>query len=98
MLTVTGIFKQKTRGTSENLRSFQKTMVIVPSGTGFCIKNEMLHINNVTMAQVKTAFKPIAAAAPTPVQVIYFNKHLRKYFLLIKYLSYRIKLQLLLHQ
>lgn len=39
-------------------------MVIVPVGGGFCIKNDMLHVTNLTMAQVKTAFKPIA---PVPI-------------------------------
>lgn len=34
-------------------------MVIAQFGSGFCIKNDMLHVNNLTMAQLKTAFKPI---------------------------------------
>lgn len=78
MLTVTGIFKQKTKSSNENLRSFQKTMVIVPSGTGFCIKNEMLHINNVTMAQVKTAFKPITQQPAVPVVTVSNDTTLKK--------------------
>lgn len=73
LLTVTGIFRERTKLT-ENIRSFQRTLVIVPSGTGFCIKNEMVHISNATMVQIKTAFKlrpqpspapPLATAAPS---------------------------------
>lgn len=73
VLTVTGIFREKQSGTvtiRNDLRSFHRTLVIVPVGGGFCIKNDMLHINQLTMAQVKTAFKPIAPAPVTtgPVQ------------------------------
>lgn len=79
LLTVTGLFKERT--TNENnllLRSFQRTLVIVPSGSGFCIRNEMLHINNVTYHQEKKAFKVIiqhptqTTSLPVvqPVQVI----------------------------
>lgn len=63
------------------LRSFHRSLVIVPNGNGFCIKNDMLHVNTLTAAQVKTAFKPIAPApvttgpiqqpiVPTPTQAI----------------------------
>lgn len=69
LLTVTGIYRERSKP-SENICSFQRILVIVPSGSGFCIKNEMLHINNATMAQIKTAFKsnaqPNIAPAPTP--------------------------------
>jgi len=70
LLTVTGIFRERAKPT-ENICSFQRILVIVPSGSGFCIKNEMLHINNSTMNQIKTAFKsnvqPAAAPIPPPV-------------------------------
>lgn len=66
LLTVTGIYRERSKQ-SENLCSFQRILVIVPSGSGFCIKNEMLHINNPTMAQIKTAFKPIAQPNPAPI-------------------------------
>lgn len=73
VLTVTGVFREKRQGsTVTNLRSFQRTLVVVPSGSGFCIRNEMLNINNPTPQQVEKAFKgPLAAAsAPaTPVVV-----------------------------
>lgn len=74
MLTVTGVFKEKSKSSTTNLRSFQKAMTIVPSGSGFCIKNELLHFSHVTMAQVKTAFKqPAAAAAPVVAQQVTFK-------------------------
>lgn len=41
-LTVTGMFKErKQTGSSTHVRSFQKSLVIVPSGSGFCIRNEV---------------------------------------------------------
>lgn len=67
LLTVTGVYRERAKQ-SENLCSFQRILVIVPSGSGFCIKNEMLHINNVTMAQIRTAFKSKAVPTPAPIQ------------------------------
>lgn len=62
-LTVTGVFRE-TAG-SQPLRSFQRTLIIVPANGGFCIRNEMVHINNVTTAQERTSFKaPIATVTP----------------------------------
>lgn len=69
MLTVSGVFREKTKRGSDGLRSFQKALVIVPSGSGFCIKNEMLHITNVTIHQIRTAFKPPVTIAATTVPV-----------------------------
>lgn len=65
MLTVSGVFREKSKRGTDGLRSFQKALVIVPFGNGFCIKNEMLHITNVTIHQIRTAFKPVAIAATT---------------------------------
>jgi nuclear RNA export factor len=70
-LTVSGVFKERRpSGSIEHIRSFQRTLVIVPAGSGFCIRNEMVHINNATAKQEKFAFKMpmVAAAAPVPVQ------------------------------
>lgn len=67
MLTVTGIFREKPTGTAvirNDLRSFHRSLILVPMGGGYCIKNDILHVNQLTLAQVKTAFKPIA---PVPV-------------------------------
>lgn len=67
LLTVTGTYRERSKPT-ENICSFQRILVIVPSGSGFCIKNEMLHINNATMAQIKTAFKSTTNLTPAPTQ------------------------------
>ena len=67
VLTVTGVFKEKKKNsTLTNLRSFQRTMVVVPSGSGFCIRNEMMTLNNVTPQQQEKAFKGPLAAASAP--------------------------------
>lgn len=60
-LTVTGVFRE-TAG-SQPLRSFQRTLIIVPANGGFCIRNEMVHINNVTTTQERTSFKPPTVAS-----------------------------------
>lgn len=74
VLTVTGLFKERnTNPKAEYTRTFQKTMVIVPNNGGFCIKNELMHINNASVLQTKNAFKAPAivstpmAATPMPV-------------------------------
>lgn len=72
VVSVTGVFREKQSGSvSERnvLRSFHRTMVIVQFGNGYCIKNDMLHVNTLTMAQLKTAFKPIEPVPVTSNQV-----------------------------
>lgn len=82
LLTVTGVFKERKPAViNEPYRSFQRSLVIVPSGGGFCIRNEVIHINNATRIQEEKAFKdpasngfqpaaavvaPPAAAVPVP--------------------------------
>ncbi|XP_053696649.1 nuclear RNA export factor 1 isoform X1 [Sabethes cyaneus] len=74
LLTVTGVFKERKLAViNEPYRSFQRSLVIVPSGGGFCIRNEMIHINNTTRIQDEKAFKeiPLAAAVPAvPAAVV----------------------------
>lgn len=66
VLTVTGLFKERNPNPkAEYARIFQKTMVIVPNNNGFCIRNEMLHINNASVSQARDAFKEPVAVAPT---------------------------------
>lgn len=71
-LTVTGVFRET--GGSQPLRSFQRTLIIVPANGGFCIRNEMVHINNVTTAQERSSFKaptqPAAVATITQQQQV----------------------------
>lgn len=65
VLTVTGLFKERNPNPkAEYARIFQKTMVIVPNNNGFCIRNEMLHINNASQTQARDAFKDIVVAPP----------------------------------
>ena len=69
VLTVTGLFKERNSNPkSEYVRIFQKTLVIVPNNGGFCIMNELLHINNASVFQTKNAFKApiIAQSTMTP--------------------------------
>lgn len=70
VLTVTGLFKERnTNPKAEYARTFQKTMVIVPNNGGFCIKNEMLHINNASQPQARNAFKaPVVTTPPMNAQ------------------------------
>lgn len=70
VLTVTGLFKERnTDPKAEHARIFQKTLVIVPHNGGFCIKNEMLHINNATPAQARNSFKtPAPVTPPSTIQ------------------------------
>jgi nuclear RNA export factor len=66
VLTVSGLFKERsTNPKAEHARCFQKTLVIVPNNGGFCIKNEMLHINNASQTQARAAFKEPIPIAPT---------------------------------
>jgi nuclear RNA export factor len=77
VLTVTGLFKERNPN-AEYARTFQKTMVIVPNNNGFCIINDLMHINNASQYQSRNAFKaPIVASpqmsapqmTPTPQQM-----------------------------
>jgi len=57
VMTVTGLYKEKNSDQrNEFFRTFQKTLVIVPNNGGFCIRNELLHINNASPAQARNAF------------------------------------------
>lgn len=54
LITVTGFFKEfYCKENKESWRYFNRTFIIVPEGSGFCISNEQLHINNPTLIQEK---------------------------------------------
>ncbi|KAG5676794.1 hypothetical protein PVAND_006602 [Polypedilum vanderplanki] len=60
VLTITGIFKERNPDPKlEFIRTFQKTITIVPNNGGFCIRNELLHVNNSNPSQAKKAFKTV---------------------------------------
>lgn len=66
VITVTGLFKEfpTAKDKREFIRYFNRTFVIVPVGTGFCIVNEQLFICEPTVRQEKEAF----ALAPLTAQ------------------------------
>ncbi|XP_055854918.1 nuclear RNA export factor 1 [Episyrphus balteatus] len=72
--TVAGLFKEfdvdtgasTSTGTPNNteIRYFQRQFIIVPAGSGFCIRNELVFLTSATFSQQKRAFKPPAEIAP----------------------------------
>lgn len=59
LLTVTGLFKERRPDkNAEYVRSFQRSLVIVPNNNGFCIRNELLHVNNASLQQEKCFMNP----------------------------------------
>uniref|UniRef100_A0A182VYC2 NTF2 domain-containing protein n=1 Tax=Anopheles minimus TaxID=112268 RepID=A0A182VYC2_9DIPT len=65
-LTVNGTFKErKGNADTDFIRSFQRTFVIVPANGGFCIRNDMMHINVATRLQEEKCFKPANSVALT---------------------------------
>lgn len=71
IITVTGLFKDMSRKDTP-LNYFNRTFIIVPEGSGYCIRNEQLFICNPTEMQEKQAKRRPAAvpdatssAAPT---------------------------------
>lgn len=61
VVTITGIF-QETETDKKPLRYFSRTLIIVPQGSGYCIRNEQLHISDPTEAQKKQATAEISSA------------------------------------
>lgn len=57
-LTVTGVYRERNKEQTNNfVRSFQRTLFIVPNNNGFCIRNELFHVNNASAKQERNAFK-----------------------------------------
>ncbi|EZA55621.1 Nuclear RNA export factor, partial [Ooceraea biroi] len=57
-VTITGYFQELTEGGGSNrggepIRYFNRTFIIVPEGSGYCIRNEQLHISQPFEAQLK---------------------------------------------
>lgn len=74
LIEVTGMFKEMD-GKDNLLRYFSRTFVIVPTGTGYCIQSEQLHISHPTQAQEKgtsvarVQSAPSYSGAPPPYDV-----------------------------
>ncbi|XP_043283476.1 nuclear RNA export factor 1 [Venturia canescens] len=69
IITVAGLFKEP-ETKDEPLRFFNRTFVIVPEGSGYCIRNEQLHLTSPTQMQEKQALQPrpvMQVAAPAVV-------------------------------
>ena len=52
-ISVTGLFKEINNKKEEFIRYFDRTLIIVPEGLGYCIINEQVHISEPTEAQKK---------------------------------------------
>lgn len=52
LITVTGLFKELDKK-EQPIRYFNRTFIIIPEGSGYCIRNEQLHITQPTDAQLK---------------------------------------------
>lgn len=52
LITVTGLFKELDKK-EQPIRYFNRTFLIVPEGSGYCIRNEQLHISQPIDAQLK---------------------------------------------
>ncbi|XP_069168462.1 nuclear RNA export factor 1 isoform X2 [Procambarus clarkii] len=72
VVTLSGVFRQHA-DRNPPIRSFTRTLTIIPEGTGFCICNEQLFITRATIDQVKRAFKtpivPVENIQPVPENV-----------------------------
>lgn len=72
-ITITGYF-QELDNKEQPIRHFNRTFIIVPEGSGYCIRNEQLHISQPPEAQLKQLnqqlnsqpAKPEASAALLP--------------------------------
>lgn len=68
VVVVSGVYSQ-IADRNPPIRSFKRTMIIIPEGSGYCITNEQLYLTNATVDQVKKAFKEPPAKDPQPVPV-----------------------------
>lgn len=64
VLSITGLFKELNGENDPPVRAFFRTMIIVPAGSGLCIRNDEICIVSPTPSQIKDAFKaPLISAA-----------------------------------
>ncbi|KAK0092788.1 hypothetical protein PV326_000572 [Microctonus aethiopoides] len=69
LITVTGCFRELDTK-DQQIRSFNRTFIIVPEGSGYCIKNEQLHLAHPTIEQEKQAQndRPLATTSSSQTQ------------------------------
>lgn len=66
-VTLTGYF-QEVNNKEEPIRYFNRTFIIIPEGTGYCICNEQMHISQPTDAQLKQLKSQLSQnVQPTPL-------------------------------
>lgn len=66
LITVTGFFKEiYNKENKDTWRFFNRTFMIVPEGSGFCISNEQVHISNPTLNQEKYVNCTVLATTAT---------------------------------
>lgn len=57
-LTLTGVYRREgLKSKNVSIRSFQRSLIIVPIGAGFCIANEQLFVTLATPDQVKVMIR-----------------------------------------
>jgi nuclear RNA export factor len=69
MMSVNGLFWEQGPTGNQALRSFNRELVIVPHGRGYCVMNEELFVTNATDDQSKVALRtstPVSMLPPTP--------------------------------
>ncbi|XP_015593949.1 nuclear RNA export factor 1 [Cephus cinctus] len=73
VVTVTGLFRELD-GDKAQLRYFNRTMIIVPQGSGYCIRNEQVHITDPLDSQKKE----LAASLPALLSIPEETKNLEQ--------------------
>lgn len=66
-ITITGYF-QEINTKEQPIRHFNRTFIIVPEGSGYCICNEQLHISQPSEAQLKQLHQQLNSAQLPQVQ------------------------------
>lgn len=67
-LSISGVFREVGSNKKVPMRSFNRSLVIVPSGSGYCIINDMLYFTTANPDQISEAFKmPLPVVNPAPV-------------------------------
>lgn len=70
-----GLFKEFPSNLDSDLNSdpevrfFERHYVIVPAGSGFCIRNEMIFVNSATVTQVRSFLKPLPTISAPPTTI-----------------------------
>lgn len=71
-ITITGYFQELNNDEEQPICHFNRTFIIVPEGDGYYIRNEQLHINQPTEAQLKELKQQMQLKTPelSPIKTI----------------------------